>query len=155
MFGHEIKSLGPHYIEAAHIARNCAQHDQFLITQHSRDELERFENSKRRMVSYLAKKFDFRVSFEDQVSPERRARMLSVRKGGLKVSTDHTMHGNKGRQFHKGKKKEAPVNAVAEEELRVATTQNKLNEAKMALQHLRRKTLSSHEVMTEIYRLNS
>jgi len=37
------------------------------------------------MVSYLAQKFDFRVSFEDQVSPERRERMLSIRKGGLKI----------------------------------------------------------------------
>ena len=68
-------------IEEARIAYKCSQHDQFLLTQHSREELLKFEEGQKRMVATLANKFDFRISFEGSntrkksksPSPERKS----------------------------------------------------------------------------------
>ena len=45
MFGEETKALGENYLEAARIAHRCAQHDQFIITTNSINELHRLQDA--------------------------------------------------------------------------------------------------------------
>jgi hypothetical protein len=58
-------------IEEARIAFRCSQHDQFLLTQHSREELLKFEEGQKRMVTTLANKFDFRISFDGSTTRKK------------------------------------------------------------------------------------
>ena len=65
MFGAETQALGGHYLEAARIAYKCAQHDQFVTTQHSQEELERLEASKYRMIGQLMQRLDVKINMNN------------------------------------------------------------------------------------------
>ena len=116
MFGEEIKVLGENYLEAARVAYRCAQHDQFITTTNSIDELHRLEDAQRKMLLKLKDKFGFELQMESRGgsssrSPKKKQQNLEMnfqmRRGSNGEKNDQTNHLNKigeiDRQlFHRG-----------------------------------------------------